>query len=489
MPVSLLALVALVVTGVAAPWSPPSVQWNASAAGARLPNYGPGEPGGFAIRAIDCLDWAADGRTYCYSDLPLHSNPGCPGSYNSEIGCFSSANGYTNWTFHGIVIHKGQLGSVDSGGVATPTTLATNGKVYLYFSQEGGPPDYKPVTALPNGPRGIGIGRADHPTGPFARLAPAAAAPAWPKNQSWVHGPHPGGIFDDSQVLEYGGQYHLFHSRKLSINTPGCPAPAGGSNPCCVEWRVSSNAEQWVRRGVVLSRRPPCEQQACEPMSARIYGDIIVLVTDGGACGDHDGSLASFTANVSLLGGVAPFAFEPTDPPLLEDFLHFPSTLSVRDWAFRVMPKDGLPRFVGVATGSSGHDRNASFSIFPVGDSPAPMPPHVSSSFTVLGAGSTSWNGIYTSTREGIYQQQGQPSHSLYADGSVWRLAVKGAEMFYVATAHPGTAGPPLIGWVVAQHCNASAGRYAPSCQVGTGPVGGFPPAPHLVATPVDARV
>lgn len=473
-------------TRVAPPWAPPSVQWNATPG--RLPNYGPGEPGGFAIRAVDCLDWPPDGRTYCYCDLPLHSNAGCPGSYNSEIGCFSSANGQTNWTYHGIAIHKGQVGSADSGGVATPAALAANGRVYLYFSQEGGPPDYKPVTTLPNGPRGIGIGRADHPTGPFARLDPAAAAPAWPKNQSWMHGPHPGGILDDSQVLEYKGQYHLFHSRKLSTDTPGCPVSTGG-NPCCVEWRVSSDAEHWVRRGVVLARKPPCEQHACEPMSARIYGDTLVLVTDGGACGEPDGSLASFTANASLLRGTAPFAFEPTDPPLLTDFLHFPSRLNLRDWAFRVLPKYGTPRFVGVATGSGNHDRNATFSIFPLGDSPAPVPPHASSSFTVVGAGSKSWNGVYTSIGGGIYHQQGAPSHSLYADGRVWRLAVKGAEMFYVATArHGAPAGPPLTGWEVAQHCNASAGRRPPSCQVGTGRVGGIPPAPHLLAHDTDTH-
>jgi hypothetical protein len=305
---------------VASPvWTPPAVQWGTTPG--RLPNSGPSEPAGFGIRAIDCLDTWADGRTYCYSDLPLHSNPVCPGSYNSEIGCFSSANGYTNWTFHGIVIHKGQLGSADSGGVATPTALAANGRVYLYFSQEGGPPEYKPVTDLPNGPRGIGIGRADHPTGPFTRLAtPAAAAPAWPKNRSWVHGPHPGGILDDSQVLAYGGKYHLFHSRKLSTDTPGCPVSTAGSNPCCVEWRVSTDAETWVRRGVVLARQPPCEHMACEPMSARVYNGTLVLVTDGGTCGRNGylvSALASFTGEKLLGRNSNLFASSPFE---IDDF-------------------------------------------------------------------------------------------------------------------------------------------------------------------------
>jgi len=146
---------------------------------------------------------------------------------------------------------------------------------------------------------------------------------------------------------------------------------------------------------------------ACEPMSARVYNGTLVLVTDGGACGRNGylvSALASFTgekllgrnsylfasspfekddfsrdrlgtnarktqqwmafhtANASALHGMAPFTFQPTDPPLLTDHYHFPPGLGVRDWAFRVMPKDGPPRFVGVATGSGNRDRNATFS-------------------------------------------------------------------------------------------------------------------------------
>ena len=40
---------------------------------------------------------------------------------------------------------------------------------------------------------------------------------------------------------------------------------------------------------------------------------------------------------------------------------------------------------------------------------------------------------------------------------------------------------PPLHGWTVALHCDASAGLRPPACQASAGPVGGLAPAPHLV--------
>jgi hypothetical protein len=123
-----------------------------------------------------------------------------------------------------------------------------------------------------------------------------------------------------------------------------------------------------------------------------------------------------------------------------------------------------------------------------VGASPTPSPsppPHVTSSFTVVGAGSISWNGVYDalSSNEGsdVFRQRGVSNHSLYASSGVWRLAVAGAELLYVSAAHPGAGGPPLTEWEVAQHCNATAGRNPPSCQAGAGPVGGLAPAPHLI--------
>jgi hypothetical protein len=299
-----------------------------------LPTHGLGLS--FGTRAVDCLVWRGDGKTYCYADLPLRSNPGWPaGSYDVSIGVFSSADGRSDWEFGGIAVHKNVSGSVDSGGLATPSCLAraSDGMVFVYFSFEGGPPDYKPVNSLPNGPRGIGIARAAHPLGPFVRLAPAAPAPPWPKNSSWSHGSHPGGILDDSQVLEHAGTFHMFHSRKLSTDTPSCPPSKNGENVCCVEWRTSANAENWTRQGVVLSRAaaegPRCALRACEPMSARIYNDTLVLLTDGGACPPTPSKLGlvAFTAPAAVLSAHPRklFAFAPAKQQLLEDYTVFPA--------------------------------------------------------------------------------------------------------------------------------------------------------------------
>jgi hypothetical protein len=179
------------VAAVASPWRLPAVDWDASPG--EFPTHGRNLS--FGTRAVDCLVWPSDRKTYCYADLPLRSNPGWPaGSYGVSIGVFSSADGRSRWEFGGVAVHKNVSGSADSGGLATPSCLArtSDGMVFVYFSFEGGPPDYKPVNSLPNGPRGIGIARAAHPLGPFVRLAPAAPAPPWPQNATWTHGSHTG---------------------------------------------------------------------------------------------------------------------------------------------------------------------------------------------------------------------------------------------------------------------------------------------------------
>lgn len=265
--------------------------------------------------------------------------------------------------------------SADSGGLATPSCLArADGTVFVYFSFEGGPPDYKPVNSLPNGPRGIGIARASRPLGPFLRLEPAAPAPPWPTNSTWSHGSHPGGILDDSQVLEHAGFFHMFHSRKL-WDTPGCPPAKHGENVCCVEWRTSTNAENWTRQGVVLNRvpqGPACELHACEPMSARIFNDTLVLLTDGGACGTRSQSprsgpdlgLVAWTAPIAVLGASPRklFVFDPAADQLLDSYANFP--VDSRNYALKVMPKSGTPRLVGV--GSLLNATTATFRVYPV---------------------------------------------------------------------------------------------------------------------------
>ena len=86
----------------------------------------------------------------------------------------------------------------------------------------------------------------------------------------------------------------MLHSRKWSTDTPGCVSNAEVGRNDCVEWMVSADAETWERRGVVLAARTAavgprnctkadrglsCIEGGLEPMSARIYGDTLVLLT------------------------------------------------------------------------------------------------------------------------------------------------------------------------------------------------------------------
>ena len=107
-----------------------------------------------------------------------------------------------------------------------------------------------------------------------------------------------------------------------------------------------------------------------------------------------------------------------------------------------------------------------------------PPPPPVS--FTVVGAGSSEFNGIYRQRPGGgeAYDQVANSSLALYTENGMWRLAAMGHRLMYVhAWPRPQ---PPLTGWSVARHCNASAGIRPPSCTTSGAPTGGLSPAPHL---------
>ena len=93
-------------------------------------------------------------------------------------------------------------------------------------------------------------------------------------------------------------------------------------------------------------------------------------------------------------------------------------------------------------------------------------------SYTVVGAGSSEWNGEYKLASGGVLHQLSNSSRALYEIGGHWRLAVEGAELMYVASKRTGTSGPPLTGWTL---CEPTPGKA---------PCGGVAPAPHLVAGP-----
>lgn len=93
---------------------------------------------------------------------------------------------------------------------------------------------------------------------------------------------------------------------------------------------------------------------------------------------------------------------------------------------------------------------------------PPPGPPGPAY-YNVSGAGSANFDGHYSAsgTYDGRTQYCSTPPACLYSEGGVWRIAIQGRELFYVADG--ASEEPPLSGWVCA---NGSA------------------PAPTLVAGP-----
>jgi hypothetical protein len=254
-------------------WRLPPIDWSAGGV------VGPTDQ--YAVRAFDAVYWQPEKKWYLYCDLVLYSNPECPSSFGSEIGVFSADTLDTTWTYHGIAVPKNHS-QADAGGLATPTAIVHDGKVFIYFAYEG-----LPVGA---GLRGIGGATATHPLGPFSRTPPAAVAPA-----GWHRPAGPGGILDDPEVIFWGGRFHLFHSRKHlqagdfnCSRTPATPAMSPFWSKC-VEWRTSTDGITWVRRGVLNA------EEMSETMSARVYpNDELVLMTDGKG-------MVAFTTNASGL--------------------------------------------------------------------------------------------------------------------------------------------------------------------------------------------
>jgi hypothetical protein len=240
-------------------WRLPLINWTA-----------PGVVGStdkFAVRAFDTVYWAPEDAWYIYCDLVLFSNPKCPSSFGGEIGVFSAVSLDAEWKYHGIAVQK-NTSAADAGGLATPTAVVHGDKVMVYFAYEGLP--------VGDGTRGIGGAEASHPLGPFRRMPPVAQAPV-----GWHRPTGPGGILDDPEVLYYGGRFHLFHSRKhvsdlncsLTPDTPGAQVVDH-----CVEWRTSLDGMVWQRRGILT---PPASAPAMsETMSARVYGEELVIITD-----------------------------------------------------------------------------------------------------------------------------------------------------------------------------------------------------------------
>jgi hypothetical protein len=126
--------------------------------------------GNFSVCKLEAVFYPPDGKTYAYVDVVNFSDYYYPASYSSEVGVFSSRDGYSGWIYHGIVIPRGKNGSWDGGGIASPGAAVTDdGSVVVGYAAEKSPSG--------GANRGIGIAIAPHPLGPFTKQATPLASP------------------------------------------------------------------------------------------------------------------------------------------------------------------------------------------------------------------------------------------------------------------------------------------------------------------------
>jgi|EP01043_Picozoa_sp_COSAG02_P006448 hypothetical protein len=100
----------------------------------------------------------------------------------------------------------------------------------------------------------------------------------------------------------HAGRFHLFNSRK-HLNDRNCSLrpgdPAAEAPSHCMEWHTSPDGLAWTRRGVLTP--PPSGVAMGQTKSARVYGDQLVIIADGGG-------QRAFVANASGLAGDDPAA-------------------------------------------------------------------------------------------------------------------------------------------------------------------------------------
>ena len=118
----------------------------------------------FSVRQLNSIYWPGDKRTYLYFDICKFTDRYYPDSYTGDIGVYSSADGRSDWTYHGPVLRRGlNPGDPDFTSVATPGVAVTNKTVLLSYTAESSDPLNR------SGTRWIGLARSTHPLGPFVK--------------------------------------------------------------------------------------------------------------------------------------------------------------------------------------------------------------------------------------------------------------------------------------------------------------------------------
>ena len=242
-----------------------SVDWSSGGAATQLP------AANFSVRKLAVVYNPGDGHWYGYADIVEFADYYYPDSYDSNVGAFSSPDGLSNWTYHGIVVARGASGSPDAGGCASPGAAVVDNKVLLGYAAEphdGGA-----------GNREIAMAVADHPLGPFVKQQTPVARDVCGGT----------GRCDDVIMQTHGGDVHLYHSVKGSTTLAGCSDPKG-SSPCIRHVVSSDGGATWVDQGIVLSRTASMMETIAGkwfPGGSASAGGRMVLITDAHVCGDN----------------------------------------------------------------------------------------------------------------------------------------------------------------------------------------------------------
>ena len=249
----------------------------------------------FAVRKVQFVYYPPDGRTYAYADVVNYTDPFYPVSYSSEVGVFSSPDGFSEWEYHGIVVPRGEPGSWDSDGIASPgAAVAADGTVLVGYAGEHSPSG--------GANRGIGLAFAPHPLGPFTKRAAPVASP------SGICG-GTGRCDDVIMQSRPGNAIHLYYSVKDSNLTASC------ATDHCIRHVVSTDAGQtWSTSSVVLTRTGTLETFAGK-WFPRLNGGqgAMVLITDGA---EGNTALSCFISDATSADAMLQFV--PAAPATLQ---------------------------------------------------------------------------------------------------------------------------------------------------------------------------
>lgn len=237
-----------------------------------LPDWKSGGPtttlptANFSVRKLEAIYYPPDGRIYAYVDIVNYTDIYYPASYSAEIGAYSSPDGFTNWSYHGIVVARGPKGGWDGGGLASPgAAVALDGSVVVGFAAENSPGG--------GINRGIGVAIAPHPLGPFVKQTTPIADP---------HTICGGTARCDDVIMQSrpGGELHIYHSVKGS--------GVGKHDRDGIRHRKSSDGGRtWGASTMVLSAGLQPGHEPAESIAGKFFPHLfggagaMVIITDG----------------------------------------------------------------------------------------------------------------------------------------------------------------------------------------------------------------